>query len=411
MNLNRLFLLVLVCVLCVNSIWSQSLPRYYDTLELKQEIIIDGNIEYFSSSIEKDIISKFYRGGFISSEMKNRSYDKHQGVNRFGGLAQGDIEYRNYNLKFFKKKNWGIVVKGGYGSIGSALYSKDAFGMLMYGNEQYRGETIDLSGSNMTFVSYQKIGFGFIDPVSKSNVSLNFYNISDRFYGHFRNVEITQDALGDTLDIVLKGEFNSKQNEKFNQGFGIGFDLDFTLPISYGNEKTAFIQFQMENVGFGYLYEKQKVYNVDTSFSFAGFQLSDLIGDEAIFTDSTNVLDTLGVRSTEKTKTFMLPGFIQIGKIIDAASVKKVQSFYGLRLYPTLIYSPFIYAGIDYHPAKWLNVGASVSYGGFGKLKGGLYSSLKFSNYSIGVGTENIYGFLSKRAMGESILIKLRWAI
>ena len=411
MNLNRLFLLVLVCVLCVNSIWSQSLPRYYDTLELKQEIIIDGNIEYFSSSIEKDIISKFYRGGFISSDMKNRSYDKHQGVNRFGGLAQGDIEYRNYNLKFFKKKNWGIVVKGGYGSIGSALYSKDAFGMLMYGNEQYRGETIDLSGSNMTFVSYQKIGFGFIDPVSKSNVSLNFYNISDRFYGHFRNVEITQDALGDTLDIVLKGEFNSKQNKKFNQGFGIGFDLDFTLPISYGNEKTAFIQFQMENVGFGYLYEKQKVYNVDTSFSFAGFQLSDLIGDEAIFTDSTNVLDTLGVRSTEKTKTFMLPGFIQIGKIIDAASVKKVQSFYGLRLYPTLIYSPFIYAGIDYHPAKWLNVGASVSYGGFGKLKGGLYSSLKFSNYSIGVGTENIYGFLSKRAMGESILIKLRWAI
>ena len=411
MNLNRLFLLVLVCVLCASSIWSQSLPRYYDTLELKQEIIIDGNIEYFSSSIEKDIISKFYRGGFISSEMKNRSYDKHQGVNRFGGLAQGDIEYRNYNLKFFKKKNWGIVVKGGYGSIGSALYSKDAFGMLMYGNEQYRGETIDLSGSNMTFVSYQKIGFGFIDPESKSNVSLNFYNISDRFYGHFRNVEITQDALGDTLDIVLKGEFNSKQNKKFNQGFGIGFDLDFTLPISYGNEKTAFIQFQMENVGFGYLYEKQKAYNVDTSFSFAGFQLSDLIGDEAIFTDSTNVLDTLGVRSTEKTKTFMLPGFIQIGKIIDAASVKKIQSFYGLRLYPTLIYSPFIYAGIDYHPAKWLNVGASVSYGGFGKLKGGLYSSLKFSNYSIGVGTENIYGFLSKRAMGESILIKLRWAI
>ena len=411
MNLCKFFLLVLVFVFGDKLVLSQSLPGYYDTLKLKQEIIIDGNIEYFSSSIEKDIISKFYRGGFISSEMKNSSFDKHQGVNRLGIVAQASIEYRNYELNLFKKKNWGVLIKGGYGSIGSALYSKDAFGMLMFGNEQYRGETIDLSGSNMTFVSYQKIGFGFIDPVSKSNVSLNFYNISDRFYGHFRNVEITQDALGDTLDVLLKGEFSTKQNEKFNQGFGVGFDLDFTLPISYGEEKTAFIQFQMENIGFGYLYEKQKVYNVDTSFSFAGFELSDLLGAEAIFTDSTNVLDTLGVNSIEKTKTFMLPGFIQIGKVIDAASVRKVQSFYGLRLYPTLIYSPFIYAGIDYHPAKWINIGASASYGGFGKFKGGLYSSMKLSNYSIGVGTENIYGFFSKRAMGESILIKLRWAI
>ena len=41
----------------------------------------------------------------------------------------------------------------------------------------------------------------------------------------------------------------------------------------------------MENVGFGYLYEKQKVYDVDTSFSFAGFQLSDLVGDDVIFND------------------------------------------------------------------------------------------------------------------------------
>ena len=122
-------------------------------------------------------------------------------------------------------------------------------------------------------------------------------------------------------------------------------------------------------------------------------------------------MDTLGIRSTEKTKTFMLPGFIQIGKIIDAASVKKIQSFYGLRLYPTLIYSPFVYAGIDYHPSKWINIGASASYGGFGKFKGGLYSSIRFNNYSIGFGTENIVGFFSKKAMGESILIKLRWAI
>ena len=411
MSLLKIFLAVFISVFGAETLLSQSLMNYYDTLQLNHELIIDGNIEYFSSSIEKDITSKFYRGGFISSEMKERSLDKHGGVNRIGGVAQGDIEYRNYKLNLFKNKNWGIVVKGGSGNIGSAIYNKDAFGALMYGNENYRGETIDLSGSNMTFVSYQKVGFGFIDPVSKSNVSLNLYNISNRFFGHLRDAQLTQDILGDTIDVVLQGEFNLKQNNKFNQGIGIGFDFDFTLPINYGSEKTAFIQFQMKNVGFGYLYEKQKVYEVDTSFSFVGFQLSDLLGEETVFTEDANALETLGVKSTEKSKAFMLPGFIQIGKIIDASLTKKIQSFYGLRLYPTLIYSPFLYAGVDYHPKKWLNIGATVSYGGFGKFKGGLYSSMKFSNYSIGVGTENIYGMFSKRAMGESILIKLRWAI
>ena len=411
MSINKLYILVILSVLVFGDGYSQILPSYYDTLKLKQELILDGNVEYFSSSIEKDIISKFYKGGFISSEIKDRSFHKHSGVNRFGGRAKAEVVYRNYDINLFKNKSWGVVAKASYGTIGSALYSKDAFGLLMYGNEKYRGETLELSGSNLTSVSYQKIGFGFIDPISKSSASLNFYNISNRFYGHFRDVQLTQDVLGDSIEMVLKGEFSMKQNAKFNQGFGIGFDLDFTLPISFGDDKTAFVQFQMVNVGFGYLYEKQKVYDLDTTFSYAGFKLGDLLGEQTLFADSTNILDTLGVNSREVSKTFMLPGFIQIGKTIDAALEKQVQSFYGIRLFPTLIYSPFIYAGVDYHPLHWLNVGASISFGGFGKFKNGLYTSVKFSDYAIGVGTENIYGLFSKRAMCESILIKLRWSI
>lgn len=411
MRQMKLSIVVFVLTLLANDAKAQLLPTYYDTIALGQEVILDGNVEYFSSSIEKDITSKFIRGGFISSEMKENSFDKHSGVNRLGGYGILDLEYRNYNIKLLKKKDWGLSIKGGYGSLGSVLYSKDAFGVLMYGNEMYRGETMDLSGSNLNAVTYQKIGVGLIDPISKSNVSLNFFNISNRLYGHSRNFELTQDALGDSIDVTLNGEFLLKQNNKFNQGFGVGFDIDFKLPINFGEDRTAFIQFQMKNIGFGYLYEKQKEYIIDTTISFGGFELNQLIGEGNLFSDSTNVLDNIGVQSKDRTKTFMLPGFIQVGKIVDNLSVRKFQSFYGLRLFPSLIYSPFVYGGVDYHPFKWLNVGVNASFGGFGKFKSGLYSSMKFNNYSVALGTENIHGLFSKKAMGESILIKLIWAL
>jgi len=401
-----------LALLFSQSIVAQLLPISYDTLEIEHELIINGGVDYYSSAIEKDITSKFIRGGFIDQAMKDRSFSKHGAVNRLGGIGLGSIEYRNYNKRIFKKKNWGYVIKGSYDAFFGALYSKGLFGLAMYGNEQYRGETIDGSGTNLSMTTYQKIGFGLIDSKTKSSVSLNVYNVNNRMTAQMRKFELTQDLAGDNIELVLDGEISTANSNKFNQGIGFGVDVDFKLPISYGkNNSTAFVQFQAQNIGFAYMYEKQKVYRLDTTFTFSGLEFNQLVGDDSFFGDSLSLLDSLGVTSSLKNKTVMLPGFIQVGKIVDEHSTKKLQSFFGLRLYPTLIYSPFIYAGANYKPLEWLNVGANVSYGGFGKFKTGLYSSVRFSNYSIGLATENLIGFFSKKANGESLFIKLRWAI
>ncbi|MBL1279357.1 MAG: hypothetical protein COA33_003755 [Fluviicola sp.] len=410
-KLNKLILLA-VAFASVFSANAQLLPISYDTTEISHEIIIDGGVDYYSTAIEKDITSKFIRGGVITNDIKDNSFAKHGAINRFGGIGAGSIEYRNYKTKIFKKKNWGFLVKGGYNAFFGMLYSKDLFGIAMYGNERYRGETIDISGTNMSFMAYQKLGFGLIDAKTKSNISFNFYNISNRTSAQLRTFELTQDLAGDNIEIVMDGSVELSSSKKFNQGIGFGVDLDFKIPIQWGkDDNTAYIQFQAQNVGFAYMYEKQQVYTFDTTFTFSGLNLDQLVGDNALFGDSISVLDSLGIRSTEKNRTVLLPGFIQIGKIVDALSPKKLQSFFGMRLYPTLIYSPFIYAGLDFKPKKWLHLGINASYGGFGKLKGGIYASVRFSDYSIGIATENVVGFVSKKANGESLFIKLRWAI
>ena len=47
-------------------------------------------------------------------------------------------------------------------------------------------------------------------------------------------------------------------------------------------------------------------------------------------------------------------------------------------------------------------------YGGFSKLRGGLYMNLKFDHLKMGLGTENVVGLISRKGLGQSFYLKLR---
>ena len=386
---------------------AQLLPQYYDTLQHNQEFILSGGLEYSSSSINTDMLSTFTRGGFIDESMKLASFDKHKAINRLGLIGLSEFEYRNYTKKIFKNKPWGFVVKGGYNVFGGLLYAKDLYGLAFYGNERYLGDTMDMSGSRAAFISYQKVGFGFIHPSSKSSVTFNVYNISDKIAGNFHTLEIMQDANGDSVTVIADGDVQLKDNLKFNQGIGFGFDFDFKFVIDWQNEKQAHIQFLARDIGVSYMYEDQLSYSIDTTILYTGLEFSQIVGDNSLFSDNVDLLDTLGVRETTKNSLSLLPGFIQVAKIVDNQQITKLQSFFGVRLYSTLVYSPMVFLGLDYRPLDWLNVGASVSFGGLSGFKTGLYASGKKDKWSLGLGTENIIGFVSKRGNGQSVYLRL----
>lgn len=406
----KLFCALMLFLISGNS-YAQLIPLRFDTLHVGNELIIDAGLDYYGTSLENDLLSKFIRGGYITDEIKTSSFDKHKAINRLGAVYGGEIEYRNYNKHILKKRNWGFVIKGGYQGFAGLLYSKDLFGLAMYGNERYLGSTIDFSGSDLTAMTYQKLGFGLVDDRTKSSVSLNFYNVSSFISGDFRTMKITQDDAGDEMTIEMDADIMVRNSAKFNQGFGLGLDLDFRIPVSWGKDREAFLRFQIQNLGFAYMYEPQKYYRVDTTFTYSGLKFADLIGDNALLGDSTfSILDTLGIESGTRFTTVMIPGFLQIGKIVDEHYEGKLQSFFGLRLYPTLIYSPYVYAGMDYHPADWVRLGINASYGGFGKFRAGLYTDFRFGAYSVGVSSENLLGLFWKKASGQSLFLRLRCA-
>lgn len=389
------------------SVQAQMYMTQSDSTIYGQEIGIRSLGDYGASSIQNGITNRVVLGGFIDSTLKNSSMSRHSGVNRIGLNATGEIFYRNSDKKLFKKKDWGFEVVAGINYFGGALYGRDAFGLALFGNQSYIGDTMNLSGLDVSFTGMQKIGFGFFDVKSKSSVRFNVYNISSRINADFRDFELKQSPDGQELTLRMDGDVQLRQSAKFNQGIGAGFDFDFRIPISWVQESNAFLQVKGQNVGFGYMYEAQRQYNFDTTITFDGFRFEQLISENGYFSDSISILDTLGIRSSDANPFFLLPGFIQVSKMVDRNSEKKLQSFFGMRVYPSLIFSPLGFAGADFRFTDHINAGASVTFGGFTGLRVGAYGQFNWDKIGFGIGSDNFTGFMRSGGNGTSLYVNV----
>lgn len=398
-----------ILVLIGDFSFAQILPIGHDTLIYKHQVTLSGGFDYSGNSVQRAITSKFLRGGEITEDLKDASFAKHRSVNRIGGALSGELNYAAYDVRLFK--DWGLNIKAGYDLFGGLIYSKDFFGLAFYGNQRFLGDTLSMSGMNATLTSFQKFGVGIINAKSKASVTLNFYNIDNHFDAHFRTLELIQDESGDSFSVEMDGEVEIPKNSQMNQGFGVGIDVDFRLPIAWGAENTAYVQFQAKNIGVGFSSQPYKRYYTDTTIAFDGFTFDQLIGDNSFLGDTSisvnSVMDSIGIYSNNFRPTYLLPGFIQIAKIVDDHYEGKFQPFFGVRLYPTLIYSPMVFGGLDYKPVEKLRVGASLSFGGFAGLRGGLYAHTDLGKWNIGLSTETISGLVSQKAPGQSVYLRI----
>lgn len=384
-------------------------PIQYDTTIIGQEIILSGDSEYHSTSLRKGFANRIIRGGAISNDVKDKTFSAQSGgLNKFGKDIQGEIEYRNYKVNMFGNEKWGFLVKGGYYFIGSGSYSKDLFGLAFYGNDSYLGRMTEFSGTRASFSNFQKIGFGVISKKSKSSVTLNFVNVSSLYNGSIKTGMLTQDDDASNINLTLDGDFTYTDKVNFSNGNGLAVDLDFRIPIDWMKDQKAFIQVQAKNIGVAYMHNGVKQYSADSSYHYSGFTFDQLFKDESFFSQDFSLLDSLRIQNEDKKSFVALPCMFQAGKIVSDHYAGKWQSFFGIRVYPTLAYTPLIYIGGNWRPQSWLDLGLSGSYGGFGNFRAGFYASFKFNMFNLGLGTEDVYGLVSKNAFGESFNVRLR---
>lgn len=384
------------------------LPTLDDTLVPKHEISLSGVADYASSSILNSMSNKLLYGGEITDAIKTASFDNHGVINRFGVNLQGEIEYRNTAASLFKKHDLGYGIKAGYYSFGGVVYPKDLFGLAFYGNAIYSGKTADFSGTSFSFSSFQKIGFSLIDKKNSSSITLNLVNLSSHSSLRVNEGTIYQSLATDTLSLTVNANLSNTGGNSFSKGIGFCLDADFRLPMKGMNDNVSFLQILVKNVGFAFMNQPLTVNSIDTSYATTGLTFDELINSNGPLTPSFSALDSLSLIDKESRNSILLPGMIQVSKLVEINSSRRFQEYYGFRIFLSKAFIPMVFVGLDTRLGRSLHIGVNGSYGGFSDFMLGMYSYYKIGAWSLGVGSENIIGVFTNKAYGEAISLRLR---
>ena len=390
-----------------------NIPVEFDTVKpYGQQLIVNGQFHVETSAMKNEMLNILAFGGFIDDQMKDRSFSHHKAINFVGLASNNDITYFHDSESFLKHSNWSWGVKAGYYAIGSLSYGKDAFGLMFYGNQSYLGDTAHFASTRVNFTLFQKVGFGVRDKKMGSYLFLNLVNAQEAVRGTIRKGDLYQDADGANARLRLGGDLSYTSGNQFSKGLGLCIDAAYRIKVPWLKGKETVFEISASNLGFVYTPGNVTNYFLkDSTYDYSGFRLKELFSDNSPFTRSSfSVLDSMGIsKRTGGSRGYMLPGFIQFGKLVDFTTTKKWQSYFGIRLYPSLDALPQAYAGAVYKPLKSLVLSANASYGGFGVLTMGFNVSYVASQFRISLGSDNMIGNLSHTGYGKSLALRGVW--
>ncbi len=386
-----------------------TLPQIVDTNTYHHELIFQSKGDIYSSSIQNIFINKLLFGGAISTNQISNSLSQQQNNNTLGIEGNVELEYRNHTI--FPKKKWGVLVKTSMNTINSCHYTKDLFGLIFEGNENYLGKPLQLNTSSLQSISYFKFGIGFIHKKTKSNYSINLFKIVNYISSSIDFGAIYVNDISNLALLDFKGTSTSYLPSSTQTNYGIGIDLDLRIPITSFSNKQIQLNILAKNFGIGFLTNDVHYYSIDTNYIFQGLtlnQLGTLVGGKQ---NTDEQLKQLTIHSSNKIRFTPLLGFIQIEKMNTFQTHSRYQSIFGIRMYPSLSYIPYLYTGIQVRCFQTLWIGLHENYGITNSLRTGLYIKIIGKKIGVHIGTENLFDSFRQTGKGRSLQCRLQWYI
>lgn len=399
-----IFRLIVPVIFCFTLNAQQFIPSYLlDTIH-SNVIDLKGNGLYGATSLENGFASMFLFGGKIENNLIGNQLSNHNQNNRVGLNLVSEVTYKSSDFLNRLLPKYGLTVQVGQQITTGAYYRKGLFQLAFQGNNDV--DSLSLSNLSLSYFSFSKIGFGLFHKVSNSSVHINLVGAHDYLDGYTRNASYSRNQNGNLI-LDLDGAMSRNINSSFFSGIGVSLDGAFYVP--FGLEEDQFkglISIKVNNLG-AVRFKNSVSLSADTVINYAGFTVSNL--NQIIDNDANEWRDTLGVTLDSSSAWIILPTMVQIGKEVDLNDARRVQSFFGVRIMPTLAYVPQVYGGVHYRINNNYNVGAQLMYGGFANLKGGLYANYIGNRIQLGLGSEDIIGLISKKSRGVSAVIRLAW--
>ncbi|MGB1102305.1 MAG: DUF5723 family protein [Crocinitomicaceae bacterium] len=396
-------------------VFGQEMLSVYETPDEDKNVLSIQSMNYYASNrFNNDLTDKFIFGGTITTEIKERAFDKMSNLNALGGQAEQEILFYTPSISPIGDERYGLVVGLSDHHLLSSHTPTDLFQTLMYGNVGTLGDTMDFGFTHVQYLHYQKVGIGLYEKSTLSSIRLNYVIGSRAFEGRLSNSWMVSQT--DAIALNLRG--SGYQTDRFNpyislQGSGASIDLNYNFKFETKTGREQILNLQVNNLGFIYWNQSTISHSVDSLVQYTGFDVQDFINQPEGAENNYNFQDTLGIESTRGNVFKALPIEFAIQKLPMRESDKKLQIIGGFKTILTSDYFPYFYGGAYYSFSESFTGSTRLSYGGFGQLQWGLNLNYWGGDKArISLGTFDMLGFISKtyghgRSINLSANIKL----
>jgi hypothetical protein len=376
----------IITFLFVLSLFPQAIFAGKDST-FRHEIDITGLYFLNADALTNLFASRLYLGGRISENEKNQVDKRLRYINRFGGDFDYGISWSWSPTEIFGKKNIRLTTQIRDRLHIDGIFSADLFRLAFYGNKSFAGKTADLGNLRLNQIRYQQLNLGmeFMTDSSKNSYGFSLSLIKGE---NFLRSDVKRASLYTSpdgtfmdLDIVMEAQRSdtAKKTPLAFNGIGGAIDLFWEMPyLTRYNE--GILTMQLSDFGFIRWNQNSEHYRIDSSYHYAGINVPGLLNvDNSLnpFNNPDSVFRSQVKYSREPVVT-PLPCVLSILATTYIGKKYIIEKGINYRFFANA--RPFYYLGAirSFREGKF-STGINISYGGYGRLNGGLSLEYKLN--------------------------------
>jgi hypothetical protein len=397
-------LLVIVSFLMLNAVSAQFNNDFFNDSTKRISVSFGANYTYGSEAVNTSFLNKFLFGGKIEQNEKDDVYKNLNSINTIGQ----DVNYQlNVEIPvdtLFNKTNLSLLFGFEYVEHFDAQFTEDLFKFTFDGNKQFAGQKAEINNTIFNFFEYQQFNFGLISTQTKNNKVAKEGVIISLIKGQNHQAIVVPEGSifteqdGKELIVDINYTYNSSDTSNTNllafNGLGISTDL-FTDFILKNGDK---VHLAVNDLGFIYFNKSSLEYATDSTFYYDGIQVDN------VFSLNDTVLSDISRDSLINNISDVKSGDYSIA-LPTAININYTKYFnqkwkLNVGFYHKILsnYFPLFYTNTYYYFNPTFALKAHVSYGGYGKMNGGLAIAKTIKNFDIILGTNNITAFFAPAA-------------
>jgi len=363
---------------------------------------------YYSSNIfDNAFVDKLAFGGFISDEEKNNAFARTKNVNHAGGELNLAVEYST--TKVYLVKDFGFYTHLSYNNSLGAQFTRDLYQLALFGNTSLAQQEAVLSPSAFYLRDANQFSFG-LNKNNQLKVGLTLSSFNNNTGAKLNRGSFFTDTINNTLTLDIEGDYfavdtNNSVNFFSNNAVGIGIDLETVLKLK---EKGQNIHLGVRNVGV-LVHKNAYQINARGDYTYKGTAVNSFknIGENLLTQQAAQ--DSIGITTKTETRTSLLPFEIYFFQV--PTYKKRMELIYGFRYKNESAYKAFLYLGGNLKINNAAHLSTFISHGGYTNFQWGVSAQAHLKKMYLGVNSNNILGFFSNKAFGQSLGLSLTYLL